>query len=53
MQIKYEIISVAVVWLYDDLTIIRTYCEVGWRFIGYSPNGAFVYFDRKYKLKEK
>ena len=52
MQYKYEVINVVVTWAYSDLTTIRTYCDVGWRFIGYSPDGSFVFFDRRWTLRE-
>lgn len=49
---KYDIINVAVTWLYDDLSVIRSYCDLGWKFVCYSPDGAFAYFDKRYKLEE-
>jgi hypothetical protein len=49
-NIKYDIIVIAVTWIFDDITIIKQYCETGWRFIGYSPDGKFAYFDRKWRM---
>ncbi len=47
-MIKYDVILVLVEWTFNDLTTIKTYTDLGWRFIGYSPDGKYVYFDRKW-----
>lgn len=52
-MIRYEVIAVGVTWTYGDLSVIMTYTNVGWRFVCYSPDGMFVYFDRKWKMKQE